>query len=300
MTTEAFVTRIWNEVMVKRLQEEKLRPLSYTESLIPESHIPVCQDSEDAKSKDYGSEYSGVSCSVHSGMEYSEFEFSLPDYGHIRGWLEDKDVTGWNTGIERRSAARITHEFLKRELKEQDENDWKGAEQLKDIYDCHTCVNHVAQVYAKGIMESVDGHDVFGMRRELTEQEAELIILRIFSKEKRKPPRTFDREKRKEPGKSHIECRKAVGLSKEEVLRRFSEERQAVLVDVRTEAEYEEGHLPGAICVTMADVLRNPKCITEDYRMPLFFYCGQGYQSEVAANCVAEAGYERVFYFGLV
>lgn len=307
MTTEAFVTRIWNKFKGKRLQQEGLRPFSYTKKTIQESLISVCKDSEGSGAKDSGLEFSEESGSQHSvrgfseesGSEYPELESSLPDYGHIRGWLEDKDVTGWKKVVERKDAARIVHEFLRRELKEPDEDDWQGAEGLKDIYDCHICVNHVAQVYAKGIMEPVVGRVIFGMRRELTEQEAELIVSRIFSREKRKPPRISDRENRQSPQKPHLQCRAATGLSKEEALRRFSEERHALLIDVRIQHEYEEEHLTGAICVPMADVLRNPKCITDDYKMPLFFYCGQGYQSEAAANCVAEAGYENVFYFGL-
>ena len=43
---------------------------------------------------------------------------SLSDYGHRRGWLEDKDVKDWNCGIERRTAARIIHEILRKELNE--------------------------------------------------------------------------------------------------------------------------------------------------------------------------------------
>lgn len=270
MTTEAFVTRIWDEFKVKRLQQEGLRPFSYTESFISESLEQVCSDSECLSSECSGSEY------------------SLPDYGRRRGWLEDKDVTGWKKVVEKRDAARIVHEFLRRELKEPDEDDWQGAEQLKDLYDCHICVNHVAQVYAKGIMEPVEGRDIFGMRRELTETEVCLIVSRIFGRENRRPPQ-----------KPHLQCRAAISLSMQEAMRHLGEEERALLVDVRTMAEYEEEHLPGAVCVPMADILRNPRGITNDYEVPLFFYCSQGYQSEVAANCAAQAGYEKVFYFGL-
>lgn len=289
MTTEAFVTRIWDEYKGKRLQQEGLRSFSYRESSISEPLIPVCQDSEGSSSKDSGSEFSEVSSCEHPGSEYPELESALPDYGRRRGWLEDKDVTGWKKVVERRDAARIIHEFLRRELKEPDEDDWQGAELLKDLYDCHICVNHVSQVYAKGIMEPVEGRDIFGMRRELTETEVCLIVSRIFDRENRRPPQ-----------KPHLQCRAAISLSMQEAMRHLGEEERALLVDVRTMAEYEEEHLPGAVCVPMADILRNPRGITDDCEVPLFFYCSQGYQSEVAANCAAQAGYENVFYFGLV
>ena len=213
---------------------------------------------------------------------------SLSDYGHRRGWLEDKDVLEWKTGIERRTAARIIHEILRKELDEADEENWRGAEHLKDLYDCHTCVNHVAQVYAKGIMEPVDGNEIFGMRQELTCEEAGIIVSRIFSKEKRRIPK-----------ETVSKCQAAVRLSFKEAFKRLSEEKKAALIDVRTRREYEERHLPGAISIPMAEIISNPCGITEDRGKSLYFYCRQGYQSEIAANSVAEAGYGKVFYFGL-
>ena len=37
-------------------------------------------------------------------------------------------------------------------LGEEDESDWSAAERLQDLYSCHVCLNHIAQVYVKGIM----------------------------------------------------------------------------------------------------------------------------------------------------
>lgn len=218
--------------------------------------------------------------------EIDQETFSLPDYGRRRGWLEDKDAVDWKKGIERRTAARIIHEILRKERNEADEESWRGAERLKDLYDCHTCVNHVAQVYAKGIMEPVDGNELFGMHMELTTEEALAIIPRIFSKEKRKITQT-----------NVSPCQGAVRLSLQEALTYCSEEKQAVLIDVRTFREYEEEHMPGAIWIPMSDIIRNPHDIAKGLEIPLLFYCRQGYQSEIAANCVAEAGYKKVYYF---
>lgn len=211
---------------------------------------------------------------------------SLADYGHRRGWLEDKDVVAWKKAIERKSAARIIHEVLKKQLHEADEEHWHGAEKLKDLYDCHTCVNHVAQVYAKGIMEPVDGKELFGMNRELTEEEALLII-----------PRIFEKEKRRIPHENISACPDAVKLSVQEALQYFAKEKQAILIDVRTLHEYEEEHIPDAICIPMGEILQNPQRITMDKETPILLYCRQGYQSEIAANCLVANGYTKVFFF---
>lgn len=221
-------------------------------------------------------------------VPFSQQLLSLSDYGHRRGWLEDQDVTDWKTGMKRMTAARIVHEFLNKERHEADEGNWQGAENLKDLYDCHTCVNHVAQVYAKGIMEPVGGGQLFGMRLELTSEEAEAIVSRIFSKDKRRIPKATNSRQNM-----------AVRFSLQEALIHLSEEEKAMLIDVRTPREYEEKHLPGAILIPMTEIIKNPHGITDDRGKALYFYCGQGYQSEIAANCVAEAGYEKVFYFGL-
>lgn len=266
MTTEAFVTMIWKQLE----KEEGAQPSS-------------CQ------------------------------LLSLSDYGHRRGWLEHVDITGWKNPLERRTAARIVHEILRKERHEADEDNWRGAEQLKDLYDCHTCVNHVAQVYAKGIMEPVDGNNLFGMRQELTREEAERIVMRIFC-----------REKRKLPTETNNRNREAKRLSREEALKYLAEEEQAVLIDVRAFREYQESHLPGAISIPMADFIKsadilcntktaknaeiteksnnnrnNTDDIIRDKMKPVYFYCNQGYQSEIAANCASEAGVEKAYYFSL-
>lgn len=79
--------------------------------------------------------------------------------------------------IKRNQAARIAHEFLKYTLMEEDV-DWNGARNLKDIYDCKICANPVAQVYEKGIIDSRE-KDIFGMDDILTEIQLSIIIERL-------------------------------------------------------------------------------------------------------------------------
>lgn len=93
------------------------------------------------------------------------------------------------TGKERRAAAEIVHGFLKDVLKEKDIADISPAAVLRDLYDCRVCVNHIAQVYLKGIMDPVeirglgaDGDEsllIFDGRGILSKKEAEEIIKRV-------------------------------------------------------------------------------------------------------------------------
>ena len=75
-------------------------------------------------------------------------------YGHARGWLEDQDERFCDNLLDRRTAARIIHRYMKIELGIPDLPDISAANVLADLYTCRTCVNDVAQVFLRGIMES--------------------------------------------------------------------------------------------------------------------------------------------------
>lgn len=75
-------------------------------------------------------------------------------YAHVRGWIEDQDERFCDKTLNRQTAARIIHQFMKIELGVPDLADISGANELADLYTCHTCVNHIAQVYLRGIMEA--------------------------------------------------------------------------------------------------------------------------------------------------
>ena len=55
-------------------------------------------------------------------------------YGHKRGWLEDSDETNPHKPLDRRTAARIVHQFIKIEMHIPDETDISQAENLKDLW----------------------------------------------------------------------------------------------------------------------------------------------------------------------
>lgn len=73
-------------------------------------------------------------------------------YGHFRGWLEDSDERHPESLLNRQIAARIIHQFMVVELHVPDLAEISAAEKLRDLYTCRVCANHIAQVYARGIM----------------------------------------------------------------------------------------------------------------------------------------------------
>lgn len=203
------------------------------------------------------------------------------EYALNKGIVEDYDLTNRSKPIERRSAARIIHEALLIEFKEKDEYNWSAAENLKDLYSCHTCVMHIAQVYVKGIMLGRD-NDVFDVKGSITRAEAEEIIVRMLDREQRIPQIVVDK----------IHSKKLTPGEAGELMRSYS---IALLIDVRTNEEYNKGHIQGSKNIPLLDISNNPfsVCVRKD--TPLILYCQMGYKSSIAAQILIDAGYSRIY-----
>lgn len=181
--------------------------------------------------------------------------------------------------IKRRTAAGMIHQALLR-AGEKDEESIEAAWQLKDLYTCRTCVNHIAQVYVKGIMTAwSDG--IFGIEEQITDREAEKILQRVTDRQLRKKPKPPVRG-----GWKTILWQEAEQMLKED--------RKILLVDVRSEEDYEQGHRKGSIHVPLQALFKNPYCVCADRAAILFLYCEKGYQSRIAAQILAQAGYGNV------
>lgn len=76
--------------------------------------------------------------------------------GLNNGWLEYEDELFRNDPINRKVIARIIHMYLLKERGIADIQDISKAQVLHDLYDCRVCVNHVAQIYLRGIMNAKD------------------------------------------------------------------------------------------------------------------------------------------------
>ena len=61
------------------------------------------------------------------------------------------------------------------------------------------------------------------------------------------------------------------------------------VIDVRTEAEWNTGHLEGALHIEWQDILKVPSDIQKDEE--IFLYCRSGNRSGKATKILIEAGY---------
>lgn len=217
-------------------------------------------------------------------------------YGRDRGWLEEQDILQPYAPIERRAVARILHMILKIECLEKDEPNIDAAKQLKDLYDCGSCVNHVAQVYCKGIMGHLVRNEkiaVFGMRETMSVEEGSEAVDRVFQVSKRCSPIGKDL-----PHAEHSR-QQAVHLSAQSAEEKMAAEQNYLLLDVRTKDEYNQKHLSGAVYHPFTEILENPEIIGITKNTHCYVYCENGYRSQIVADCLAQAGYEAVYDFAL-
>lgn len=70
------------------------------------------------------------------------------------------------------------------------------------------------------------------------------------------------------------------------------------VVDVRTKAEYDEGHIKGAVLVPNETIVNNAPSELPDKQAVLLVYCRSGRRSHDAANKLLALGYENVYDFG--
>ncbi|MBE5859470.1 MAG: rhodanese-like domain-containing protein [Butyrivibrio sp.] len=181
------------------------------------------------------------------------------------------------TEMTKKEASKEAYEYVKNSLMEEDEQNYIRASVLKDLFDCGACVMNVAQVFLKGIILPKTDRE-FGMNEELTVADLLEIEDRIFHREKRIVPENAK-------GNCEAACRIAA-----------DEYKGNLIVDVRDEESFLQGHLQGAINIPLEKIRINPHIIGNDKYEPVLFVCARGIKSSIAAEYAIRAGYMNVFY----
>ena len=79
-----------------------------------------------------------------------------------------------------------------------------------------------------------------------------------------------------------------------DVKRRMDAGEKFVLVDVREESEWAQGHLPGAIHLGKGIIERDVEQRVPDTGAKMILYCGGGFRSALAAENLQKMGYSNV------
>lgn len=71
-----------------------------------------------------------------------------------------------------------------------------------------------------------------------------------------------------------------------------------VILDVRAQSEYDEGHIPGAIVIPHDQINEKAEEILPDKGQLILVYCRSGRRSKLAAEDLVALGYTNIMEFG--
>ena len=71
-----------------------------------------------------------------------------------------------------------------------------------------------------------------------------------------------------------------------------------IILDVRTQAEYDEGHIPGAVLIPNTEIEDRAEGELPDKDQLILVYCRSGNRSKQAAQILARLGYTNIKEFG--
>lgn len=71
-----------------------------------------------------------------------------------------------------------------------------------------------------------------------------------------------------------------------------------IIIDARTQSEYDEGHIEGAILIPEYEIAERAERELPNKDQLILVYCRSGRRSKIAAQALAELGYTNVKEFG--
>lgn len=86
-------------------------------------------------------------------------------------------------------------------------------------------------------------------------------------------------------------------ITQQEAKEIMDTEKNMIILDVRTQEEYDSGHIKNALCLPNEEILNEPK-ILPDKEQCILIYCRSGNRSRQAAQKLADMGYENILEFG--
>ena len=87
-------------------------------------------------------------------------------------------------------------------------------------------------------------------------------------------------------------------ISGEDAKRLMDTETDFIIVDARTEEEFNEGHIEGAILIPEYEISERAEKELPDKEQMILVYCRSGRRSKFASQALADLGYTNVKEFG--
>jgi rhodanese-related sulfurtransferase len=89
-----------------------------------------------------------------------------------------------------------------------------------------------------------------------------------------------------------------VNITAEEAKQIMDTEEGYIILDVRTQEEYDQGHIPGAIVISYEEIEEKAEEVLMDKDQLILVYCRSGRRSKIAAEALVELGYTNIKEFG--
>ena len=89
-----------------------------------------------------------------------------------------------------------------------------------------------------------------------------------------------------------------VNITAEEAKQIMDSEEGYIILDVRTQEEYDQGHIPGAIVISHEEIAEKAEDVLTDKDKLILVYCRSGRRSKIAAEALVELGYTNIKEFG--
>ena len=89
-----------------------------------------------------------------------------------------------------------------------------------------------------------------------------------------------------------------MNITAEEAKAIMDNEEGYVILDARTQEEYDQGHIPGAIVISHEEIMEKAENVLTDKDQLILVYCRSGRRSKIAAEALVELGYTNITEFG--
>ena len=89
-----------------------------------------------------------------------------------------------------------------------------------------------------------------------------------------------------------------VNITAEQAKEIMDTEEGYIILDTRTQEEYDEGHIPGAIVISHDEIKQKAESVLTDKNQLILVYCRSGRRSKLAAEDLVALGYTNIKEFG--